>query len=516
MSSNYPIDYSYYYRKDQDPAKGQGTVPAAKSDDYTTVPVGSSSAPAKSTDLKDVTLFDKKTTPAPTTAKPTTQAPKKTGESVDERLNRYYSQYKNAKTPEEKEAFLEKYLKGCYGEMKDKTREEQIKIQLADFKKLLANTTNPDSYEMLAKKIYILESQNQISAAEAAVPTEPSNTDATKKYDEYQAYWKSLTPEQQSELRGRGVRGLAQSVQRCDAKNQVALSKIVVGSNNEEAIEIGAGHTSEMAAENQIEIAKTYNSAEISDKAKQEVSKILIDQYSKYAKENQTEIYKITYDSKFQEIKEYAAKNIYNLDKENQVGAVKYTVESGNEGAIKVAASQYNYYDDSVKNEIKYTITNSNYESAKITLAEAELKQESTSASQTYTAQEKIAAIEEQAKSNPSQIKSLVENLSDAEKISLLKSTSNPEIAKAIFENHPSLVVLREFGKTLDGNNSASTEIGNRYFNFIGTEGQTKLLSIASRKGSLSNIQEKDLNLGLAKQKYNELVQEQKKGEKAC
>lgn len=95
------------------------------------------------------------------------------------------------------------------------------------------------------------------------------------------------------------------------------------------------------------------------DKSKKEISKILIDQYPKYAKENQLEIYKITYNSKFQEIKEYAASNIYKLDKDNQVGAFQYTIDSGNEGAIKAAISQYNKYADENKGKIKYLIEKS-------------------------------------------------------------------------------------------------------------------------------------------------------------
>lgn len=487
MSSNYPIDYSSYYRKDQEPTKGQGFTPVQKADDYTTVPVGSSSVPAKSTDLKDVTLFpDKKIAPAkPTQVNASAKAPKD-GASMDDTLKRFYPKAYTKASEEEKDEMAAKYFIWLYKEKKGEIS------QLQQFNLYESRCKTPEERARLTRVISRINAEYQLGAAKTVI-TKGTETQ-----------------------RDISTRIVADNIQEYDKSVQVGASKLVADSKNEPAIEIAAGHTSEMASENQVEVAKNYTSAEISEEGQKSVNKLIIDQYSKFAKENQTDIYKITYDSRFQEVKEYAAKNIISLDKNNQLEAVKYTVHSGNEGAIKAAASQYNYYDDSVKNEVKYTITSSNYESAKISLAEAELKQESVSASQTYTAQEKIANIEEQAKSNPSQIKNLVENLSDAEKISLLKNTSNPDIIKAVLGSNPSLTVLRNFGKSLDTTDTASTEIGNRYFSFIGSEGQSKLLNIAARKGSLSSVQEKDLNLGVARQKYNELIQEQKKGEKAC
>lgn len=503
MSSNYPIDYSYYYRKDQDPTNGQGNTAAARTEEPVTVPVANKKASGTNPDLKGVTIFDKtvssKTPVDPQskdkvkTLKPEQdQQFKKTGESVRERFDRFFAG-KFSKAPiEEKRLQMKKYLKDYFGNMPGKSQEEIIKIQIADVKNLIQNTDTPEDLELLTGALNYLNEKNQLVAAKYAIATPQS-----------------------PELKSASARGVAQSASKCAVGNQTEIAQEVVKTREEGAIKIIANTASDFDKTNQISVATSCQNAEISDEGKKEVGKSLIDQFPKFAKENQTEIYKITYDTKFQEIKEYAAKNIYNLDKDNQVGAFNYTVASGNEAAIKVAASQYNNYDISVKDEIKSSITTSNYESAKTALAEAETKQESISSTvQTYTVQEKIANIEEQAKSNPSQVKELVANLPDSEKIALLKSTSNPDIIKAVLGSNPSLAVLRDFGKSLDTTNATSADLANRYFNFIGSEGQTKLLYTAAKKGTLSRIHEKDLNLGLARTKYNELIQE--KDEKAC
>lgn len=507
MSSNYPIDYSYYYRKDQDPAKGQGSPTAPKTEEPITVPVASKKVSATNPDLKGVTIFDKKSAPAttsPAQTKPQSKdkvkkydseqekPAKKTGESVRERFDRYYAGKYSKGTKEEKRALIDKYIQGYLKKLPGKSQEEIIKIEIADVEKLIHNTDNPEDLEILTSKLNCLNQQNQLIAAKYAI-NDP----------------------QDAKLKSASARGVARAANKCAVESQAAIAQEAINTKDEEAVKIIASTASDFDKINQPKIFTSCKNAEINDESKIAVGKILIDQTPKCARENQPELYKITYDFQFQEVKEYAALNICKLDKDNQVDAIKYTLASGNEDAIKVAASQYNNYDNSVKDEIKSSITTSNYESAKTALAEAETKQESIpSAVQTYTVQEKIANIEEQAKSNPSQVKELVANLPDSEKIALLKSTSNPDIIKAVLGSNPSLAVLRDFGKSLDTKNAVSTEIGNRYFSFIGSEGQTKLLNIASTNGTLSRINENDLNLGLARQKYNELIQE--KDTKAC
>lgn len=357
----------------------------------------------------------------------------KTGESVDERLSRYYSKYKDA-TPEEKEKLLDKYITQSYSAMKGKSKEEQIQIQLADYKKLLYNTREGNSYEMMAKRINILEKDNQIEAAKAA------------------------TLEQQDlELRKRGEIGVAKTIQNCDKGNQIELTQLVVDSKNAEAINIGASHASELNKTNQVGAVDIYKTADIPKEAKMELGKTIIDQYAKFDVANQVEIHKTMSDKDYWDKKTivYAASNIYQMDKTNQAQGVQVTFNTKIEEAANAAAANYSKYDTSARAEIKTIINNSDCESAKETLSKAE--QETKEAEQEQESKE----TEEEAVDKKS-------NSSDSKSDKVDKTN---QITKAIQSKDPNAIEnVRNLIKNVPDNikmNLLTTLQGNDLKNFI-------------------------------------------------
>lgn len=357
----------------------------------------------------------------------------KTGETVDERLTRYYGpSYSNANR-EDKEKFLKKYITGHFETLKDKTRSEKLQIQLTDYKKLLSNTQNGDDYEMMAKEISILEKENQVSAAKSAIK------DART-----------------SELRHRAEIGTARAVHECDKGNQRPLTDIVVQSGNEEAQKIAAGLVSKLSRENQDYAHKAYFKL-----GKIEIQKILTQQLGKYDKDVQQSIYKRTMTSKYQEVLEFAAKNIYTLHKDNQIAATRMTVATKNEGAIRAAASNAYLCDKSNQAQIKSTLVSSGYESVKQTLKEAEAKQSTPVAQSTTSpkAQTSNSSVAEEIKKminspNKTALNRAVQKLSNPQKIALMSSLSSTELLSvldAILADNPSSEVISKAMELIGG-----------------------------------------------------------------
>lgn len=370
--------------------------------------------------------LEQSTTHAKETEKPFV----KTGESVDERLTRYYGKaYTNASS-EEKEQYLKKYITGHFETLKGKARPEQIQIQLSDYKKLLANTRNGNDYEMMAKKISVLEKENQVSAAKLA-------TVETKDF----------------ELRRRGEIGVARAVHECHKDNQRALTDIVVQSGNEEAQKIGAGFVSKINPENQDYAHQAYF-----DLDKKDIQTILTAHLGEYDKDVQKSIYQRTMTSNYQDVLEFAAKNIYTLHKDNQIAATQMTVATKNEGAINAAASNSYLCDKDNQAEIKSTLTSSGYESVEQTLKESETKQESNVSAQKSEANNITAEISEIIKSNSpnkdSLISKAIQNSSNAQKITLMSSLSSSELVgvlDAILADNPSSEVISKAMELMGG-----------------------------------------------------------------
>lgn len=397
------------------------------------------------------------------------------GESIDERLSRFYTKYKDA-TPEEKEKFLDKYITQYYSEIKGKSRSEQIQIQLADYKKLIANTKKGDSYEMLAKRINILEKENQVSAA------------------------KNLTVEQSNlELRKRGEIGVAKTIQNCDKGNQLELTQLVVNSKNAQAINIGASHASELDVKNQTPAVNIYKTADISKTDKIELGKIIINQYEDFDKTNQVAIHSIMSDKNYWDstIIEYAASNIYKFDEANRADALKITEETGNEKAIN---------------------------SAKEALIEAEETEEQTAPTNSEKAPEKdiktqIKEIEASNSINKeAQIKELVKNANPSQLLTLLSQNPSMTLILAALEQNPTGDVLSKI-KGLTENmdekdqkivmekmsNAFSFKVLASSMTLFGTKTQNIFIKECASKGNLKTINRMFLSAS-AKSTYDALV----------
>lgn len=384
---------------------------------------------------------------------------------------------------------------------------------------------NPEVVCAAASKVSSLPSQDQVTGAKAVTL---SDSEALKKYNDFQAMKNNLSPNQLSELRRRGAKGLAPTIQNCSSENQLTVTKIVVGSNNEEAIAIGASHTSELAKENQTTAVGEYKKATISDEAQKNVDKIIINQYSEFARENQVDIHTIMSDSKFTETVEYAAQNIYKFAKENQIKAVNITIGTDNEKAILAAASQAYKCSQENQEAIKTALVNTSFESVRKEVARQDqiktdeptktkkeeaindVKDKETQ-TQKIALEQKIAKIEEKIQ-NKEDITEDVGELSNAQKIILLKQCPSAEVVKAMIDLGASTEILAHIKV------STITQINYKkmtgtIINFLSDDVQQYIVTKCASDGNLDSISRKYLKAG-AKKIYDKAIEEKENKEK--
>lgn len=356
----------------------------------------------------------------PDEPKSQTPEPPKTGESIEERLTRYYSEYKTA-TPERKRELLEDYLKKSYFENKGLTREQQIKLQIADYKKLLYNTRKGPEYDALVEKIHLLEGQNQLIGARAAT--------VGQKIDR---------------LRHIGEVAIARVTHLTNAENQIPITEITAHSQNPEAMQEGASHVSELAKENQVKGVSLYENATINSndptevkKFKTGIDKILINQYGNYAQENQLAIHKIMSSSQYSETIQYAAKNIGQFqDKNIREEAYQITVNTGNQEAIRYgqeAVEAADNGDDSQDSSCPDDSDAPNCEKG----AQDRVKEESQNNLNTIDAVEDFSEALSSAKNSITQGE-IIKNTSNTVKIFLAQTTSSVSVLAALLSNAPS------------------------------------------------------------------------------
>jgi len=223
--------------------------------------------------------------------------------------------------------------------------------------------------------------------------------------------------------------------------------------------------------------------------------------------------------SEFQAVIENTAKNIYQLHSENQRPATQIIIDTKNEGAINVAASQIYKCSKENQEAIKYDLKNTGYTSVNNTLAKAETQAESitketSSNTQLTTSDAKVKEVVkliQENKANTVELENLVKNLSQAEKIALIRECSaNSDVLWAIFESNPSLEVLSELGKHININELKNSRIAKLQFGFLGTDTQIAILENSSFN-ELLNINRNELNVGTARNKYDELLEKGKK-----
>ena len=333
------------------------------------------------------------------------------GPGLDETLTNFYGKKYTKASEEEKEKLIVKYFDWLSKDKKD------VISQLDQFKLYRSRCKNDAEYKRLSSVIDKMEAKYQLNAAKTVI------TEGTNKQKDI------------------GQKAVADDYHHYDKSVQKDVSKLIVESKNEEAIEIGASHAAQTDKSNQVEIVKTFQSID-----KIEVNKILIDQYGQYDKSNQIDIHRTMSASKHTETVEYAASNIWHFDKDNQAPSVKITTETGNEAAIKAAAEQYAKYDRSAQNEIKSIINSTDCDSAKEALEKAEqqaeqeeqLKAKQEAEKETGGAQDSqnggktfAAELKTLLSSNTTGkdgIKKLFERASESEKIAMLSSLSPSEL----------------------------------------------------------------------------------------
>lgn len=272
--------------------------------------------------------------------------------TLEEELRASYEGYDNS-TEEEKQELTVKYFRS-------RERSRKSGNELEQFNMYRRKCKDNKEYERLTGCISKMDSKYQLSAA------------------------KEVINEENQERRKIGQRSVARDYHKYDRKVQTETSKLIAKTADKEVIKEAASHASQCDKENQVEIVQQYYqdikpnevSNEKNTQLKREINKTLIDQYGKYDKENQLDIHRIMAYSKDSETAEYAAKNIYQFDKENQAEGVKITTDTGNQKAINAAASQWSKYDESAKAQIKQYIQTSNSDEAKETLKAEEAKLE--------------------------------------------------------------------------------------------------------------------------------------------
>lgn len=402
---------------------------------------------------------------------------------------------------------------------------------------IVAETGNEKAIKVAATFLYVLDKEDQVSGAQicsSAEVSDAANNEINKiiidqnencaienQVDIYQVVLLNGSQEVKEYA--------ASSTYKFDKTVQLDAAKVTVETGNEGIIKAGASVVSKYYAQNQVPAIQIYDNSEISESAKVQVDKILIDQYQDYAKENQVAIHKIMSESEYTETVEYAALNIYKLNKENQVNAVKITTETNNQEAIKAAAVKYEDYDDSVKAAIRETIDNNLYKSSK---TECEISkdvkqqdieeptykttniqdnEESIVENKTTDSKAKIAEVKEVLKgNNEAKIKESINNLSKVELISLFKECSNNStVIKIVLEKNPSIEVLSKIDEKYIkqiGFKSLISQIG-----FLSSGAQTFIVKECAAAGKLDSIK-RCMLLSSVKSKYDKFLNNNEKG----
>lgn len=183
-------------------------------------------------------------------------------------------------------------------------------------------------------------------------------------------------------------------------------------------------------------------------------------------KEIQLACFKTINGSQYQSVIENSASNIYTMNKDNQSLAVKYVVSTGNEGAIKAAASQYANYDDSAKSDIATAIDNSGVACAQYGFSAAEPETQSTSSAKPTTSSTESAAVKEVKAivdsgtvTNADKLKTALGKATDAEKLRILDiHSTNLDVIKAMLDLNPSSAVMAKIRELINQNNFNDTD----------------------------------------------------------
>lgn len=337
----------------------------------------------------------------------------KTGESICERMDRFYDGKFSKANIIEKEKMIRQYAVDYYGKMKNKTKDQIEKLQLTDFRKLLHNTnreTNLEDRRAAIRAIPFLKRNNQGKIGEEAIVGASSE-----------------------KIKNASAVEVAGCTHKCAVENQVSLTKVVVNSNCPEAMVVSANHLSENDKTVQAKVAEVLQKPDII-----EVNKAIIDQNPKCDESQQLAIHEIVSGSKHTETVEYAASNIYLLKEKVQPKAAEVTMATKNEAAVSKMAEQYPNYAKSAQTQIKTMINNSSYTRAKEIVANPELQKRAAYTPTTTTTTTKSSV----SMSSSSTLKSA----SDFKNISDIIKSKAPNKKALIMEKIKSMSSAEQLG----------------------------------------------------------------------
>lgn len=462
-----------------------------------------------------------KTTTAPSGENKEKKPFVKTGESMGERLDRFYNGKYSKATPEEKEKMVEKYITTYFSQVRGKTDKEKTKLQLADFRKLVHNTQNIEDRKIIGRSIHKLREANQIQGAHSTI------NDASSE-----------------EVKNAGAIGVAEGTHKCASHNQVGLTQEVVNSNCKEAMLAAGNHLSEDDKHVQSKIAEVLAKPDLV-----EVNKAIVDQTNKCDVSQQLDITKTVLHSEHKESVKYAAANIHNLDERVQARIVKHIIEKQNKIAMEVAIEQMNKMTKETQAEIRKMIRESKYEDAQIALEQAEKKAQAQEEAAAKARQEdddndvdEDSKTTETASTKPDSenedsadamkevstilnsrsmnkealLKDKISNLNKSEQLNLLETTPKNELASllaVILQSNPSAEVrskalevadsLPEQDKAKFIKDNANYFTKGSQIGLVSAQTQSLIFKTSAENGTLQNLNRNFLTASLKKEYDN-------------
>lgn len=408
------------------------------------------------------------------------------GTTLDEALTKFFPKaYQNA-SDEEKEKLIGKYFKWLKENKKDQINElEQLRLY-----RNRCSEDDKGQYKRISGVIDKLEAKYQLKAAKMVI-TEGS--------------------ENQKQI---GQTTVASDIQNYDKSVQVGATNLIIESKNNEAIKIGASHASELDVDNQKAVVNSYMKTDIKDvqlELSNQVGAFGIYKDGTINKDVALDCFKQISSSKYQEVIENTALNIHTMKGSLQTDATQIIVNTGNDGAIRAAASQFEKYDKESQGNIANLINSSNSDNAKSALTSTQQKQTETTTNNTSSnnstiSENKVNEIKTILDSNVVQnkvakISEAVKNASESEKLTLLDNYStNLDVIKAILNSNPSLKVLSKIIELLNDdkfNNKNKDELINTIADSGAFKGENSkrigMLSPALQALLVQNLEQSDL-----------------------
>lgn len=424
---------------------------------------------------------------------------------VDKFMAKYYTGWDKF-SDEKKRAYTKRY----FGQFRGDRQE-------AEFKKLYKKGVNEENIQMFGSTLKDLHKVAQTGAANTMLDTD--GTLRNKAGEIVAKNVKFLHSENRlivmgdvMNKSGKEVRiSMARELPHMSSKDQPGAAKIIAATKDEDVVNAGAevAHLTDKKCQTQV-----VNT--LFDTGFEKVQKTIASNEGKFDKHNQVDIYKKLMTSEHQSVLNEAATNIYTLHKDNQIMATKLTVATNNEEAINCAAANAYKCDEKAQSEVVSTLQKSGYDSVKETLATAE----KAASTQTQSVADKIKTItSSNATVKESEIRSLLKNASNSEKLALLKSSALPaNMLYLLLEGNPSMELLSKITDMIGNvdektqkvlvkgmNKSYSANIINSRLSLFDNRTQSAFVEAAAQNGDLGSI-DKDKLSGNAKDIFKKLI----------